>query len=617
MHWFLIISTVLVMPFVYIKSAIDPALLPRFLFLSVVLLISTVHLLVNVIKKDFHDEYHITRHKVFIIMGIYVLVTVISITSAINISEAIFDTMRILLGINLLIIGSIIFTKYENSINIFRNAIVVCSFISCIIGLCQYYEIAFQSISGASTITSTLANKNIFTSLLCISFPFTLYGLQSSSKLWKIFNLLTAVLILFIIVISQTRASWVAFTVALILTSVIYLVWSRKHRIHTVGNEKRRLNYKPFLIVLMIIVIIAGAGILSQNSYQKTITRAKSIFDPQQPSNKIRLTLWDNSITMFSENPLFGVGPGNWKINAAKFGPVGTARLAENRFYQRPHNDYLWILSESGIIALASYLLIILFVFVYAFRAIFTFNDKKKAMLTILLLFALTAYLVDAIFSFPRERIVLLSYSMLIMAAIISLYHRSSPRKKRTRRGVIVSILSLTLLISITAVYVGSEKLYSEIHTNKAMGWRASSRWENVIREIDIAQSRFYTMDPTTTPLSWYRGEANFMLTRYKQAFQDYSDAYRVNPNHMHVLNNLASSYEMQGAHDEAIKLYQKTLMIYPAFDDALINLAAVYYNTGHYQNALLTIERVSQKCDDSRLPLFRQKIEEKMISPK
>jgi O-antigen ligase len=613
MKWLLPFCVILIMPFIYLKSTIDPALVPRFLYLAVVMIIFILIFLLNIIKNKTATDYTFLRHKLFIVICAYIIISIIAVTVASNKSEAIFDLLRTMLGLILFLVATITFTKYDNSLRIFSNIVIMSTFILCSIGFCQYFNIAFESIQGGGALTSTMANKNIFTSIICIALPFTFYGLTENNKYWKAFSLLVALFILFLIIVSQTRATWLALIIASFVCTSLYLLWNRSKNQKKLNIQNKRFKLIPLLVSVLIMITLIGAAVLSNQGIQKTFRRAQSIFDPNESSNSIRLKLWNTSIKMFSEKPILGVGLGNWKITALKYGPVGKVQLAESRFFQRPHNDYLWVLTESGCLGLLTYLVIMIFVFYYAFRILSKCNDGKQVKITLLLLFGLIAYIVDAFFSFPRERIVLLSYSMLIMAGIFSIYHRSAPPSGKTSKNIVVVILSLSLMISMFSVYIGIIRIRSEMHTNTALKWRESGSWHKVIEEINIAETGFSTLDPTATPLSWYRGEAHFMLGNYEEAFSDYKRALLQHPNHMHVLNNLATCYELRGFHDRAIEYYRQAILVYPGFDDALINLAAVLYNIEQFQEASDIIHRVSTRCKDERLPIFREKIDEKL----
>jgi tetratricopeptide (TPR) repeat protein len=82
-------------------------------------------------------------------------------------------------------------------------------------------------------------------------------------------------------------------------------------------------------------------------------------------------------------------------------------------------------------------------------------------------------------------------------------------------------------------------------------------------------------------------------------------------------LNNLATCYELQGNHDEAIKYYNKALKLYPQFDETLINLGATYYNTGRYEEAYETLLRCDPNTKDPRLEEYLKFVRKKLDKDK
>ena len=77
-------------------------------------------------------------------------------------------------------------------------------------------------------------------------------------------------------------------------------------------------------------------------------------------SLKERLTLWTKSLSMVKEAPLLGVGLGQWKIALPLYGRIEKYEISDRGIkeiiFQRPHNDYVWVLSEIGVLGLTFYL---------------------------------------------------------------------------------------------------------------------------------------------------------------------------------------------------------------------------------------------------------------------
>jgi len=144
------------------------------------------------------------------------------------------------------------------------------------------------------------------------------------------------------------------------------------------------------------------------------------------------------------------------------------------------------------------------------------------------------------------------------------------------------------LSIACFSVYVASIRYQGEIHATNAMHYKSKGNWNYVIKAIDKAYDPiYYEMENTSTPLLWYRGVAYFNQQRYELALKDFQAAYEVNPYHVHVLNNIATAYEMRGDHKKAKEFYVKVFDVCPTFKETRVNLAAILYNEKKYVEAL------------------------------
>ena len=92
----------------------------------------------------------------------------------------------------------------------------------------------------------------------------------------------------------------------------------------------------------------------------------------------VRQQLNSAAITMWQHSPLFGVGLGNFLVELPKNLPSRTIY-----FLQPVHNIYLLLLSETGIVGLGSFLLLLWYIF-QRIR-----NSKLKAPIVALLLLGL------------------------------------------------------------------------------------------------------------------------------------------------------------------------------------------------------------------------------------
>src|SRR5690606_17610711 len=124
----------------------------------------------------------------------------------------------------------------------------------------------------------------------------------------------------------------------------------------------------------------------------------------------------------------FGTGPESWKINFLKAGPKGINSEDNLTFYQRPHNDYLGILSEKGVFSLITFLLFLGTGLYYAVAVVRRSTDLHSKFLGYVAFFGITGYSVFSFFSYPEERVTQSFLLFLLLGFLIMAYHRQKEK---------------------------------------------------------------------------------------------------------------------------------------------------------------------------------------------
>ncbi len=105
---------------------------------------------------------------------------------------------------------------------------------------------------------------------------------------------------------------------------------------------------KLFLYLLVVVILLLGLVSFLEPQLSKRIGYA---FSPSHPSNSVRMGLWQTSWNMIKDKPIFGIGPGNFsKVFDRYKVPQEYDTIAH------PHNDYLNVWVNSGIVGLLAYL---------------------------------------------------------------------------------------------------------------------------------------------------------------------------------------------------------------------------------------------------------------------
>lgn len=592
---------IILIPIIFSNSTLDPDLYLRFIGLSIYLIILTIFIIRNIKKHKIPFSSGI-----ILVYFLFVIYTFFCIFTTRNIADGIFEWIKILYGFILFSLLSVLIKNIKLELDIVRSFTLLC-FILSISGTIDFIKIIQQGklVIPLSTyqVTSFYGHRNLFCQMLFFSFPFTLISsLYSKERFWKIIGFSSFVIALFLLIILSNRATWIALLAGFLSLSFFYLLrysGNLHFKIKNISTGKKTLFLFTFLV--LIFTFIAYRSCTNINSLQ---THAKDIVDFNKGSTKDRIELWTRTIQMIKEKPLFGHGLGSWKIEILKFGNKGLVSEDNNTFYQRPHNDFLWIMSECGLIGIILFFAIWVIAIFYIIKIIIKCKSDEEFFFYNMLFFVILGYLIFSFFSFPGERAETIIVTSIILGLVMNKYNEIIGKKYNNPKHLKLFLYFILILVS-ASLYVIHSRFFSDIHMKKALIAKENKNHTVAIKEINKANSIFYPTDPFSTPLFWYRGSAYFNLNNMDMALKDFEEAYKINPYHIHVLNNLASSYELKGEHDNAIRFYKEALAIAPNFEEAWLNLCAVYFNLGQTDSAYQALANIDTQTKNQKYNKF------------
>lgn len=608
----LIIGAVLFTPLVTLNSTLDPALAPQFVAWALVSSILCLSLLLQAAIGLGVTDYGILKRAIFPVFLGYLLFSTVSLTQAVNVTEGIYENFKIVMSVVFLLLVTIILLRKNGGIALVAKAVVITAILISLIGFCQFFKYGVVDRPGYSLLNGTMGHKNLFASGLFVLLPFCLYTVLLCRGFWAIMGIVATASIPPLILLSRTRAVWLALLVTLVVSAMVALtVFRRVNSAVAPEMRTRVLRRMAYVIVgsLLIVALVAALHVRSHSvkNFIATAANTDSFFE--------RVSVWRKTTQMIRDHAVWGVGAGNWKIVFPSYGLLeGTPpdRL-KTVFFIRPHNDFLWVWAEVGTIGFLFYVAIFTVTLLCALRIITQGPWSEDSLLAFLMFLGITGYIIICGFSFSRERVFDTIFLLLMMATVIAIYHRRFPVQQHTPRSVLVSILLVAQVLLLAATAIGYARLNGEIHTKRALTARMAQDWSGVLREIDAAYSAFASLDPMATPLKWYRGEADFASNNLQQAVADYEQALAAHPYHIHVLNNLATCRVLTNRQAEAIRLYEKAIHIFPRFDEAACNLAAVYFNKGDYRKAQRILLRCGPAVQNATLERYRRIVAEKL----
>jgi O-antigen ligase len=566
-------------PAFFIPVLIDDTLYPRYLLWSA---LSFIFLLLNF--NAYRALSELLSDKLFKILLVFFVWTLVTSLLANSIAESLTGFCKIFLLLFSVSTFVLLQNREPHFFDMVTKMLVV---IALLLGMVMLYEILSEKINFSDyisliKITSLNGNKNLFAEYMLMLLPFCLVGYARNTVAWKYISLLSVLFALFAIVFLQSRSVWVTGIVLMLL----YLLLRNKLSEKSVT----KFSYKFLTKAGLVIAAMVFAFLLFNAGVRQSLTkRLVSIVElNKNGSAKGRLVLWEKTLQLVKENPVIGVGSGNWKIEFQQFGQEDFISV----FNVRPMNDYVLMLAETGMPGIAFYITLLLLCFYYLFKLTRIEINQQKQLNHFAVWCSLTAFMFVSFFSYTNERsenLILLSLSIGYAIANNKNLTKADAKVAVGNRGKFIPV-SVSVLLFFCILFFAM-KVRGEYFNYKIQLARKYENHPEVITFANKALSVFYKTDENGTPVNWYSGVSKFIL-QDSTALIDFENAYKANPYHIHVLNNLATATDHAGNKEKAITLYEKAIAINPNFNDAILNLTIVYLNQNNFEEADKTITK-------------------------
>lgn len=461
-----------------------------------------------------------------------------------------------------------------------------------LLGLIQAGGVDFPSVLPQVAVpAATFGNKNMASEYIALVIPITLWAALVASRTWVIaLSAFWSGLFCVFVLYTVTRASWtavalgVAAMIALILVMKINVIGSGESERRPAGASSRRALLSVGLLVglvsgLLIVQLSHGlVGILSgpTGAVEWYSVSAKDIVsvgtDLTTYSVTWRFRIWANALALARDHALFGVGLANWKFwYPLYFDEVAVDTDFNSRVQaDTPHNDYLHLLGEAGLVGMVGYLVSVLgvlyLVWVSAAR-----GQNARPGLVIAVAGMAIVYTVDAMFSFPVQKSAPTFLLMIWTGALAA--EDDSPRRSFAMREPLTSILPYLAALFAVLVF-GHELNYFQSERGFKTGYRLVN--EGKMYEAWQELRRAHTFRPDNHALSVFAGGVAMELGMLDQAITLNQRALESHPNFTNAHNQLGNAYWRLKRFDEAEASYRKSLEIHAFLLEPLRNLASL-----------------------------------------
>lgn len=601
------IPLVLILPVLFSREERDTVLTIRYIFFGCFILLFLIYFYLLRKTATFSSYPKVIK----VIFGLGVCFTVwgmISMITSQNVAPGYFDLGRYLLNLIFLFLLMEGVRQEPSGLLKLCKALVIGSMIQSFVGILQYYQIAFTDLPGNAVPYGLMANRNLFGSAQVLLLPFVIFVLFKAEKKWKytaVFTLMAAALS---IVLSQTRASWIATLGQLVISFVLVLIYSKKYK-------KRWAVFTGLAFSITIILGILLISLDKEGSLAKSvIERVSSIKQILQNNSSTvgasfnqRVDIWKKTNKLIANYPIKGVGPGNWKTTIQAYGTENTGWASGTTIPDRPHNVYLLLIAETGFIGAFLYFGVWILIIFSGCKVIVKTKDEDQLIVNILAISGLASFVIDSMFSFPNERIEHSLYFLLFAGIILGAYLSNASKENISGKPLHKYFKIAAVIVILFNIFLGFTKHNFENHLNRANYFKNEKQYQFVIDEVELAKNNWVTTDNEAKSLELYSSIAYKELKMYDKAIAEINIAIQYNPNNPMIYNNLGTIYTDMNQYDKAIESYKKSIQLAPDFEVAFKNLAYNYFVTNQYQLCIDALAKVNAKGDSTLVGLLNE----------
>jgi O-antigen ligase len=494
---------------------------PQFLYLSIVNLIMGIyfythsHLVSQIIptfKKSSVFKAYIT----------FLLLCGISPFFAINVGEAVTNFIRILVVFSIVLNLTILF---YNKLNLVYSTVLI-------VGFALFFQASqglyglFESktiLDGLSSLRGNTGNINIFSASIAIKIPFVILGIINFKNYKKGFLILVLILASTTLLLTGTRSTMLSLLLEIIVFTFFYFKI----------NSFKKSSFIAILLVIIPIIVsvftanqILKAREVKDQRYESVTNRLQQIqvTNVTDASETMRLFFWKNTVEITKKHPVFGIGLGNYKVESI---PYEKEFLNDDMLSVHPHNDFLEIFAETGIVNGIVYLFIFFLVLFTNLKTIFGDSKKEKKTLALITTLILTTYGIDASLNFPLYRPTMqLGFGFLITLTIINGIKNSEVSTFSFKKiSLFLPILSL-ITLCFTFLAFKASRLESEIKAD-IVKQKSQLSANYVLSELPEYSSIGATGDTFLEYLAIYL----YKEKRFKEATKVFDLSAKLNPN--------------------------------------------------------------------------------------
>ena len=373
--------------------------------------------------------------------------------------------------------------KRENDIRFQLYMLSVLMLSVGIVGGCEYlgYFNLGQVVKWDQRISATFGNPNYFAGFIIIVLPVIfsfIFVTKGPGKVLVTLSFITGFTMLFM---SQARTAMAAGLSGLGISSAcLFFVWGGFNVRNILKFLKTNWKLTIVLSTLPLLLIFFAAEFVPDliNRYSPEMITAG--FNNRLNAWRAGISIWNSS----GPSILAGNGLGSYYSLFFSYYPTDFRLITTESSFRHPHNEYVELLAEGGILSLALFLLFLSFIFFILVKSMKVKKESSLKYISAGLTGAAAAYSFHIFFSISSRVITTMLTIIFVYAFSCSIYEQLTGDNKfkitlnRTRYKIItlliIGVVSLGIIIHSYNYFMAESCLYRgklEWNNEKSLSW--------------------------------------------------------------------------------------------------------------------------------------------------
>lgn len=546
-------------------------------------------------------DWGVLREPIVIASAAYLATCWLSLAFAINVAAGFGDCFRTLGAFLALCITALVLPLDRLWRQWLLEAAVVAALVAVAVGFSRTLLLFAEGVPSRRTLEMAfldglMSNVNLFAAWLLMLIPWCVAGAVVLRGRWRGIAMALAAAATILVVLLQSRASWLGLLAAALTGGCGILMFQQSL---AASHRLRRLVIVCFAIAFA--VGLGLVGIALTDSPAGEAIRARVVTRPHQaagPSDGGRMMVWGLTCRMIDDHFWTGVGAGNFPIRLHEyFGPddagnVPDFSMLSSDNWIQPHNDFLWVFAEKGLLGFLAFVAIFGFACRAALFVLRRPGSPTDAWLALASLGSLIAYATVSCFDFPLDRVshqIVLAVHLAVLA-ILSRKQRDATTTRSLPGWLVAPPVVATLALGLCYAWAA---WHQEEHVMVARRAQHDGQWLEMRDAARRATTPWKTLDPLAVPVALLEGLAEVQLGNLPAATACFERAFAANPNRLAVLQNLGAAYAQAGRLDDAVAAFAIAAHRYPDRLDVRHNLASALIDAGRFAEAVAVLEDI------------------------